>query len=361
MNIQGTYTNKGLALTAKTAVGAFLRVTRVVGGSGHTTDVPNAVQLPEIQQTLAVGEARCAGDTAVLPVTLAAVGQKSTYTLTELGVYAEDPDEGEILYSVYRLDEPVTIQAGSDTVLRFYLRQTVSEDGGATVLCSPAGLITESDCGPVRRKVLATGAPSRIVTVPMSELAAYLSQLPRLLTEKLTIKVSGEWIGGLPILGFYGCGSLSIQGEGTAVIHGGIQICNCGCMVMLENLTVKATDAMAESGGYLLCCTTAMTVWIAGCILVGQGKTAGIRASESSLVNVITCSVTGCTNAIETTTNSLTTLVYTTKAGYANNSIGVYAYNGGVAFLCEGIPELVGGVSNYKAGGIIIQRNGTLL
>ena len=45
MNIQGTYTNKGLALTAKTAVGACLRVTRVVGGSGHTTDVPNAVQL----------------------------------------------------------------------------------------------------------------------------------------------------------------------------------------------------------------------------------------------------------------------------------------------------------------------------
>lgn len=32
MNIQGKYTNKGLALTAKTAAGACLRVTRVVGG-----------------------------------------------------------------------------------------------------------------------------------------------------------------------------------------------------------------------------------------------------------------------------------------------------------------------------------------
>ena len=170
MNIQGTYTAKGLALTAKTAAGACLRVTRVVGGSGHTTDVPNAAQLSEIRQTLAVGEARCAGDTAVLPVTLAAVGQKSTYTLTELGVYAEDPNEGEILYCVYRLDEAVTIQAGSDTVLRFYLRQTVSEDGGAVVLCSPAGLITESDCGPVRKKVLATDVPDRTDSIPASEL-----------------------------------------------------------------------------------------------------------------------------------------------------------------------------------------------
>ena len=55
MNIQGTYTNKGLALAAKTAVGACLRVTRVVGGSGHTPDIPKATQLPEIRQTLAVG------------------------------------------------------------------------------------------------------------------------------------------------------------------------------------------------------------------------------------------------------------------------------------------------------------------
>ena len=69
MNIQGTYTNKGLALTAKTAAGACLRVSRVVGGSGHTTDVLNAAALPEIRQTLTVGEACCTGDTAVLPVT----------------------------------------------------------------------------------------------------------------------------------------------------------------------------------------------------------------------------------------------------------------------------------------------------
>ena len=119
MNIQGTYTNKGLALTAKTAAGACLRVIRVVGGSGYTTDIPNAAALSEIRQTLAVGEARCVGNTAVLPVTLATMELEDSYTLTELGVYAEDPDEGEILYGVYRLDEPVTIQAGSDTVLRF--------------------------------------------------------------------------------------------------------------------------------------------------------------------------------------------------------------------------------------------------
>ena len=361
MNIQGIYTSKGLALTAKTSAGACLRVTRMVGGSGHTTDIPNAAALSEIRQTLAVGEARCAGNTAVLPVTLAAMELEDSYTLTELGIYAEDPDEGEILYCVYRLDEPVTIQAGSDTVLRFYLRQTVSEDGGAMVLCSPAGLITESDCAPVRKKVLAVSAPSRTVTVPMEELADYISSLPRLLTEKLTIKVSGEWTGMIPIVGFYGCGTLSIQGEGTAIVHGGIQVCNCGCMVWLEKLTMKATAEMAAEGGYLLYCASAAAVWTTGCTIVGQRNLTGVRATDSSLVSLISSSVTGCTYALETTTSSVAALVYSIGAGYANNVTGVYAYNGGIAILGHQVPELLGGTSNVKDGGIIIRQNGTLL
>ena len=361
MNIQGIYTSKGLALTAKTSAGACLRVTRMVGGSGHTTDIPNAAALSEIRQTLAVGEARCAGNTAVLPVTLAAMELEDSYTLTELGIYAEDPDEGEILYCVYRLDEPVTIQAGSDTVLRFYLRQTVSEDGGAMVLCSPAGLITESDCAPARKMVLAADAPNRTVTVPMEKLADYLAHLPRLLTERLTIEVSGEWTGMIPIVGFYGCGTLSIQGEGTAIVHGGIQVCNCGCMVWLEKLTMKATAEMAAEGGYLLYCASAAAVWTTGCTIVGQRNLTGVRATDSSLVSLISSSVTGCTYALETTTSSIAALAHTSGAGYADNVTGVYAYNGGIAIFGPQIPDLLGGTSNRKKGGAIVREDGTLL
>lgn len=242
MNIQGIYTSKGLALTAKTSAGACLRVTRVVGGSGHTTDIPNAAALSEIRQTLAVGEARCAGNTAVLPVTLAAMELEDSYTLTELGIYAEDPDEGEILYCVYRLDEPVTIQAGSDTVLRFYLRQTVSEDGGAMVLCSPAA-----------------------------------------------------------------------------------------------------------------------AVWTTDCTIVGLRNLTGVRATDSSLVSLISSSVTGCTYALETTTSSIAALAHTSGAGYADNVTGVYAYNGGIAIFGPQIPDLLGGTSNRKKGGAIVREDGTLL
>ena len=195
----------------------------------------------------------------------------------------------------------------------------------------------------------------------MSELAAYLSKLPRLLTEKLTIKVSGEWTGRLPILWFYGSGTLTIQGEGTAVIHGGIQIYNCSCMVLLENLTVKAAAKMTGGWEHLVYCTAAMSVWVTDCILEGQGTSTGIRSAEGSTVNVIACSVTGCANAIETTTSSVVALVSNAGAGYANNDTGVCAYNGGIAILGSGVPELLGGTNNRKDGGVIIRQNGTLL
>lgn len=361
MNIQGSYTNKGLALAAKTAAGARLRVTRVVAGSGTTTDIPNATALPSIQQTLAVGEAHCVGSTAILPVTLTAAELDTSYALTELGLYADDPDEGEILYSVCRLDQPVTIRAGSEMVLRFYLRQTISEDGGAEVLCSPAGLITESDCAPVRRKVMSTESPSRTVTLTMEELADYIRSLPRLLTENLTITVSGEWTGEIPILGFYGSGRLNIQGENTAVVNGNIRIVDCSCMVRLKNLSINATESMAEKGGYLLYCSAAGVVYLAECSLVGQGKSVGLRIAESSQVTVALCSVTGCASVVEDTTSSIVTFAYSSGAGYANNTLGINAYSGGIAILCGGVPDMLGGTSNRKAGGVIFSQSGSLL
>ena len=365
MNIQGTYTNKGLALTAKTAAGACLRVTRVVGGSGHTADVPNAAQLPEIRQTLAVGEARCAGNTAVLPVTLAAVELGATYTLTELGVYAEDPNEGEILYCVYRLDEPVTLQAGSDTVLRFYLRQTVSEDGGAAVLCSPAGLITENDCGPVRKMVLAVGAPQRYATMPASELQAYLDTLPRLLTEHHVITLSGTCSRDVRVQGFYGCGSLTLRADnlGDCVFTGSVSVENCSVPVTLETLKWALGDGTTNSIYCLHCSDSHLKA--ENCSFTGYAAADGGKAGRG--VNVFA-------NAAITLKNcafhDLEIVVHTYYGGivgicgdnpqtdYSGNLTGVYTYHGGLVLLGNSVPDTLGAPANYKnSGGAIIEAN----
>ncbi len=350
MNIQGTYTNKGLALTAKTAAGACLRVTRVVGGSGHTTDVPNAVALPEIRQTLTVGEARCTGNTAVLPVTLAAVGQRSTYTLAELGVYAEAPDEGEILYCVYRLDEPVTIQAGSDTVLRFYLRQTVSEDGGAMVLCSPAGLITESDCAPVRKMVLATGAPQRYVTVPASELQAYLDALPRLLTEHHVITLSGTNSNIVSVKDFYGCGSLTLRADkvGDCVFTKDVIVENCSIPVIMEGLKWEL-DGTASPETYCISCRDS-TIYANICSFNGHAKTGrGVVSWGNSSAVLAGCALHNLEIAVEASWGGrIGVYGEDPKTECSGNTIGIYLRQGGLVLLGDLVPDLLGGTYNER-------------
>lgn len=360
MNIQGTYTNKGLALTAKTAAGACLRVTRVVGGSGYTADIPNAAALPEIRQTLAVGEARCAGSTAVLPVTLAAVGLESSYTLTELGVYAEDPNEGEILYCVYRLDEPVTIQAGSDTVLRFYLRQTVSGDGGAMVLCSPAGLITESDCAPVRKMVLGIDAPSHAVTMPASELQAYLDALPRLLTEHHVITLSGTNSNIVSVKDFYGCGSLTLRADkvGDCVFTKDVIVGNCSIPVIMEGLKWEL-DGTASPETYCISCRDS-TIYANICSFNGHAKTGrGVVSWGNSSAVLAGCALHNLEIAIEASWGGrIGVYGEDPKTECSGNAIGIYLRQGGLVLLGDLVPDLLGGTYNERNGMNAIIKGG---
>ena len=360
MNIQGKYTNKGLALTAKTAVGVCLRVTRVVGGSGHTLDVLNAAALPEIRQTLAVGEARCTGNTAVLPVTLAAMALEDSYTLTELGIYAEDPDEGEILYCVYRLDEPTTIQAGSDTVLRFYLRQTVSKDGGAEVLCSPVGLITESDCAPVRKMVLATGAPQRYVTVPASELQVYLDALPRLLTEHHVITLSGTNSNIVSVKDFYGCGSLTLRADkvGDCVFTKDFIVENCSIPVEMERLKWEL-DETASPTTYCIDCNKS-TIYANICSFNGHAKAGrGVASGGNSSAVLAGCALHDLQIAVEASWGGrIGVYGEDPKTECSGNAIGIYLRQGGLVLLGDLVPDLLGGTYNERNGMNAIIKGG---
>ncbi len=111
--MQGYFTTKGLALSAKLLTGDTLSISRVVAGSGQTQTTAAALSGP--CQTLAVNAPTHSGDTATIPATLAAASASGSYNLTELGVYANDSDEGEILYKIYKLSKPVSITAGSSS------------------------------------------------------------------------------------------------------------------------------------------------------------------------------------------------------------------------------------------------------
>lgn len=261
MSLQGFYTTKGLALAAKLAAGTGLTITRVTAGSGETA--ASAAALAQERQTLTVGEAAVSGQSAVLPATLAEAGASAAYTLTELGVYARDPQEGEILYQVFRLSEGRAITAGGGSAYRFYLKQTVGA-AGVTVTCSPAGLLTGEDLQPLRTALarkpdavqgnitLHVAKTGNDTTGDGSESKPYLTiqkalnSLPKLLLARADIVIhGGTYEEAVLVYGFSGVNSLTIEGaenETVKIKTVDIRAVNLAEAVQLRNVELVGTS-----------------------------------------------------------------------------------------------------------------------
>ena len=109
-----TVTAKGYALQSKlTASGKGLVITKAVGGSGRVvagqlvnqTAVSNPVQVLQVESLTYDS----ANENASLKVLLTNYELQNGYTLNQIGIYATDPDEGEILYALAQVDtgEPI--------------------------------------------------------------------------------------------------------------------------------------------------------------------------------------------------------------------------------------------------------------
>ncbi len=118
----GALTRKGQALIAKSeANGTGIKITKAITGSGtHSSMSPEAIeQLTELttpEQTFAISDlATVPGNEGqvIITVVISNNGLKKMYYLNELGIYAEDPDDGEILYCVV-LSENNTIYIPPD-------------------------------------------------------------------------------------------------------------------------------------------------------------------------------------------------------------------------------------------------------
>lgn len=359
MEIQGYFTKKGLNLSAKLSAGASLTITRIVAGSGAVTDVKEATSLPLPKQELEVNTPEQRGNTATIPVTLMAVEAAEDYSLTVLGVYAADPEEGEILYKVYKLDGPVSIVAGSRMVLRFYLEETVSEEVDVKTPGSPAGVITEMVFSPVRDSILKTAVPSRSVTVPAAELPAYLKSLPRLITEMLTIHTSGTVTVPLDLIGFYGSGSITITGDtlGNCTVTDVVSASHCAVPVMLDKLAfVDSGKAAATYYKAVVFGNYVRDLILTECSFTGDGSGKAFLLTHSR-GRLYACSITGFDAAV-------CAWMYSTigadGVSGSDNSTGAHIYRGGIIMLCDGTPMLVGAAANFNGGGLIL-HNGTVM
>lgn len=118
----GALTKKGKALIAKSETrNVGIKITKAVSGSGpHEGATPeyleNLTDLAEAEQEFPISNLTTIdgnSGVAVITVVIHNRGLDRLYYLNELGIYAEDPDEGEILYCVL-VSDPDTVYLPPD-------------------------------------------------------------------------------------------------------------------------------------------------------------------------------------------------------------------------------------------------------
>lgn len=144
------YTTLGLNLMAKLQTGATLHITRAVGGDGHASaDALPALTEIAATQTLTLSDPVYKGNgRALLPVTLYNRGLTGGYILRQIGIYATDPDDGEVLMLVAQSETPDTIPselASPDFVANFSFHIALGNAGRINVTYSLTDMATKAD------------------------------------------------------------------------------------------------------------------------------------------------------------------------------------------------------------------------
>lgn len=144
-------TDKGNALLAKLTQGVSLEITSAKTGTGTVdvsllqkqTNVTSPKQTVEIQpvgypETGKIG----------LPITVSNQGLTASYTFWQIGVYANDPDEGEILFFIAQAEDKGTDML-SQTMVASYKSEFVfyvefDQADSVTVTVDPANSVTQT-------------------------------------------------------------------------------------------------------------------------------------------------------------------------------------------------------------------------
>ena len=142
-----TMTDVGATLQAKINAGlTTLTFTRVAIGSGtRTGSLNSATALINEQMTLGINKITQSGNTVKLELTISNTGVKTGFKITEMGLFATNPDVGEVMYVALVDDNPDYMPAeGSSTVVQqeFQLQFTMSNTGNVSATINPNGFLT---------------------------------------------------------------------------------------------------------------------------------------------------------------------------------------------------------------------------
>lgn len=200
-NIEGyKLTNKGNALQIKVEAGKCkLNITKLKLGSGTASgDIVNLTDLVQVEQTVPISKIEVVDDyTCRITGLVTNQGLNKTYYIREIGLYAQDPDDGEILYLVAVDKNPDVMPADNYQMIisqEFNIDVVVSNVDSVNVTSQPVHLITDDELNKkieehntsanphenIFKRVLITEAKTAANTVDWNTL-----------TESRTYKISG--------------------------------------------------------------------------------------------------------------------------------------------------------------------------
>lgn len=195
--MQGTVlTNKGLTLITKLmAAQATLSFSRVAVGTGSVPsgyDAQNMVELNAYKMDAIIescGVSSDQSDVAYIVAQISSVGVSQGFAVTEAGVFATDPDDGEILYAYLDLtNDPQYIYASTDAISKFAeitFNVLVGSVTSVTAIVSPGSLVKKSDFDNLKSRVDSVEEPvfddsgSVVgITNKTTLLASFVSKMP---------------------------------------------------------------------------------------------------------------------------------------------------------------------------------------
>ena len=143
-------TKKGQLLQAKVGTGVVLALTKMKLGSGvlpKGTSLEDLTDLVTPEQNVGIAAKEVLTDQKMCKIsaTITNVGLSAGYYVRELGVFANDPDEGEILYAVTSDSEPDYLppRGGSTAVSQeFAVYISASNASDVKVSIDPGALAT---------------------------------------------------------------------------------------------------------------------------------------------------------------------------------------------------------------------------
>lgn len=189
-------TNKGLALITKLmAAQATLSFSRVAVGTGRVPsgyDAQNMTGLNEYKMDATIescGVSTEQSDVAYIVTQISSVGVSTGFTITEAGVFATDPDDGEILYAYLDLtQDPQYIYASTDAISKFAeitFNVLVGSVTSVTAIVSPGALVKKSEFDNLKTRVEDVETPefdasgtAEGITDKTSLLASFVTKMP---------------------------------------------------------------------------------------------------------------------------------------------------------------------------------------